>query len=107
MGFDTSNLTQDFNDIGFFGIKTDYSIPMFQYGNSFTWEKYGYIILHPDLTRTVLPGLDKTYRETVTTFLQTDMRGIYEFLNAASIAGGDKFVSLINFSKGHVTLTKT
>jgi hypothetical protein len=52
---------------------------MFQYGNSFTWAKYGYIILHPDLTRTVLSGLDKTYRKTVTTFLQTDMRGIMNF----------------------------
>jgi hypothetical protein len=56
MGFDTSTLTQDCNDIGFFGIKTDYPIPMFQNGNSFTWAKYGYIILHPDLTCTVLSG---------------------------------------------------
>ena len=79
MGFDTSILTQDCNDIGFFGIKTDYPIPMFQYGNSFTWAKYGYIILHPDLTCTVLSGLDKTYRKTVTTFLETDMRGIMNF----------------------------
>jgi hypothetical protein len=76
MGFDTSTLTQDCNNIGCLGIKTDYPIPMFQYGDSFTWEKYGYIILHSDLTRTVLSGLDKTYRKTVTTFLQTDMRGI-------------------------------
>ncbi len=29
MGFDTSTLTQDCNDIVFFGIKTDYPIPMF------------------------------------------------------------------------------
>jgi hypothetical protein len=79
MGFDTSTLTQDYNDIGCFGIRTDYPIPMFQYGNLFTWEKYGYIILHPDLTHTVLSGLDKTYCKTVTTFLQTDMRGIVNF----------------------------
>jgi hypothetical protein len=52
---------------------------MFQYGDLFTWAKYGYIILHPDLTRTVLSGLDKTYRKTVTTFLETDMRGIMNF----------------------------
>jgi hypothetical protein len=76
MGFDTSTLAKDCNDIGFFGIKTDYPIPMFQYCNSFTWAKYGYIILHPDLTHTVLIGLDKTYRKTITTFLETDMRGI-------------------------------
>ncbi len=52
---------------------------MFQYGDLFTWEKNWYIILHPDLTRTVLSGLDKTYRKTVTTFLETDMRGIMNF----------------------------
>ncbi len=52
---------------------------MFQYGNLFTWEKYGYIILHPDLTCTVLSGLDKTYRKTLTTFLQTDIRRIMNF----------------------------
>jgi hypothetical protein len=79
MGFDTSTLTQDCNDIGFVGIKTYYPIPMFQYGNLFTWAKYGYIILHPDLTCTVLSGLDKTYGKTVTTFLETDMRGIMNF----------------------------
>jgi hypothetical protein len=39
MGFDTSTLTQDCNNIGCFGIKTDYPIPMFQYGNLFTWAK--------------------------------------------------------------------
>jgi hypothetical protein len=52
---------------------------MFQYGNLFTWEKYGYIILHLDLTHTVLSGLDKTYRKTDTTFLETDMRGMMNF----------------------------
>ncbi len=57
----------------------DYPIPMFQYVDLFTWAKYGYIIFHPDLTRTVLSGLDKTYCKTVTTFLQTDMRGIMNF----------------------------
>jgi hypothetical protein len=77
MEFNTSTLTQDCKDIVFFGIQTDYPIPMFQYGNLFTWEKYGYIIIHPDLTCTVvLSGLDKTYRKTVTTFLKTDMSGI-------------------------------
>ncbi len=52
---------------------------MFQYGTLFTWAKYGYIILHPDLTCTVLSGLDKTYCKTVTTFLKTDMRGMMNF----------------------------
>jgi hypothetical protein len=57
----------------------DYPIPMFQYGNMFTWAKYGYIILHPDLNCTVLSGLDKTYRKMVTTFLETDRTGIMNF----------------------------
>ncbi len=78
MWFDTSTLTQDCNDIVFF-IKTYYPIPMFQYGNLFTWAKYVYIILHPVLTCTVLSGLDKTYCKTVTTFLETDKRGIMNF----------------------------
>ncbi len=42
-------------------------------------QKCGYIILHPDLTCTVLSGLDKTYCKTVTTFLETDMRRIMNF----------------------------
>jgi len=73
----------------FFLIKTDYPIPMFQYGNSFTWEKYRYIILHPDLTRTVLSGLDKTYRKAGIIFGYSDSREV--------VLGKFFFSSLVSF----------
>jgi hypothetical protein len=41
MGFDASSLTQDGSSIGAFEIKTDYPIPMVQYGDRYTWAKYG------------------------------------------------------------------
>ncbi len=44
-----------------FGLQTDFPIPMFQYGDSYTWSKYGFIILNPDLKRTYTSGLEKTY----------------------------------------------
>jgi hypothetical protein len=89
MGFDTSTLTQDCNDIVFFGIKTDYPISMFQYGNLFTWAKCGYIILHPDLTHTVLSGLDKTYRKAGIIFGYSDSREV--------VLGKFFFSSLVSF----------
>jgi hypothetical protein len=85
----------------------DYPIPMFQYGNLFTWEKYGYIILHPDLTCTVLSGLHKTYPKTVTTFLKTDTRVIMDFQMQLHLQVEINLYLSSNFSKGHVTLTKT
>jgi hypothetical protein len=39
MGFDTSTVTQDRDNMdGYFGITTHHSIPVLQYGDSFTWE---------------------------------------------------------------------
>ena len=73
MGFDTESLTQDINNIGLFGIKTDSPIPMMQYGDSYTWAKYGYHILPPDRKRIPSPGVEKHYRTTLIQFLQTDM----------------------------------
>ena len=79
MGFDTSMLTQDQNEISYFGPQTDFPIPMFQYGDSYTWSKYGFIILNPDLKRTYTSGLEKTYQKTLSTFLQTDLLGMVTF----------------------------
>ncbi len=79
MGFDTSTLTQDSDEIGYFGLTTDCPIPMFQYGDRYTWLKYGYHILHPDLKRTYTSGLETTYRKTLSTFLQTDLLGMQSF----------------------------
>jgi len=52
---------------------------MFQYGDSYTWSKYGFIILNPNLKCTYTSGLEKTYRKTLSTFLQTDLLGMVTF----------------------------
>jgi hypothetical protein len=52
---------------------------MFQYGDSYTWSKYGFIILNPDLKCTYTSGLEKTYRKTLLIFLQTDLLGMVTF----------------------------
>jgi hypothetical protein len=50
MGFDTSTVTQDCdNTDGYFGITTHHPIPVFQYGDSFIWAKYCYMVLQPDM----------------------------------------------------------
>ena len=79
MGFDTSMLTQDRNEIGYFGLMMDCLIPMFKCGDLYTWLKYGFHILHPDLTWIYTLGLETTHQETLTTFLQTDLVGMQSF----------------------------
>ncbi len=50
MGFDTSTVTQDCDNTGdYFGIMTHRPIPLLQYGDSFTWAIYCYMVLHPDM----------------------------------------------------------
>ncbi len=50
MGFETSTVTQECDETdGYFGITTHRPIPVLQYGNSFTWAQYGYMVLHPDM----------------------------------------------------------
>ena len=56
MGFDTSSLTQDRTSMGAFGIKTDYPIPIVQYGDCYTWAKYGYHVLPPETQRSCKTG---------------------------------------------------
>ncbi len=48
MGFVVTQLTQD-EEQSLFTIKTDMPIPMFVYGDSFQWEKYGHHILPSSL----------------------------------------------------------
>ena len=62
MCFDTSTVTQDhdYTD-NFFGITTHRSIPVLQYGDSFTWAKYCYMVLHPGMIRELKPGQDTSY----------------------------------------------
>jgi hypothetical protein len=48
MGFDVTQLGQD-EEQSLFTIKTNMPIPMFVYGDSFQWAKYGHHILPPSL----------------------------------------------------------
>jgi hypothetical protein len=70
MGFDTSTVTQDrdYTD-GYFGIMTHRPIPVLQYIYSFTWAKYCYMVLHPDMIRQLKPGQDTSYRNALRSFL--------------------------------------
>jgi hypothetical protein len=70
MGFETSTVTQDCDDTdGYFGITTHRPIPVLQYDDSFTWAKYGYMVLHPDMIRELKPGQDTSYCNALKTFL--------------------------------------
>jgi hypothetical protein len=70
MGFDTSTVTQDcdYTD-GFFRITTHHPIPVLQYGDSFTWAKYCYMVLHPDMIHQLKPGQDTSYCSALRSFL--------------------------------------
>jgi hypothetical protein len=70
MGFDTNTVTQDcdYTD-GYFEIMTYRPIPVLQYGNSFSWAKYSYMVLHPDMIRKLKPGQDTSYRNALRSFL--------------------------------------
>jgi hypothetical protein len=54
-------------------------IPVLQYGNSFMWAKYGYMVLHPDMIRKLKPGQDTSFCNTLMSFLQTDVKGFVSF----------------------------
>jgi hypothetical protein len=69
MGFETSTVTQDWDDTdGYFRIMTHRPIPVLQYGNPFTWAKYGYTVLHPDIIRELKPGQNTSYRNALMSF---------------------------------------
>ncbi len=80
MGFATSTVTQDrdYTD-GYFGITTHRSIPVLQYGNSFTLAKYCYMVLHPNMIRKLKPGQDTSYCNASKSFLQTDVKRFVSF----------------------------
>ncbi len=73
-------MTQDCdNTDGYFGIMTYCPIPVLQYGNSFTWAKYCYMVLHPDMIRQLKPSQDTSYRNALRSFLRTDVKGLVSF----------------------------
>jgi hypothetical protein len=70
MGFETSTVTWDCDDTdGYFGITTHCPLPVLQDGDSFMWEKYGYMVLHPDMILTLNPGQDTSYHNALMSFL--------------------------------------
>jgi hypothetical protein len=74
-GFDRSTVIQDCDNMdGYFGITTHCCIPVLQYGDSFTWAKYCYMVLHPDMIPQLKPGQDTSYRNALRSFLRTDVK---------------------------------
>jgi hypothetical protein len=70
MGFDTPTVTQDRDNMdAYFGIKTHCPIPVLQYGNSFTWAKYCYMVLQPDMIHKLKPIQDTSYCNALRPFL--------------------------------------
>jgi hypothetical protein len=70
MGCDTSTVTQDHDNTGvFFGSMTHCPIPVLQYSDSFTWAKYLYMVLHPDMICQLKPGQDTSYCDALRSFL--------------------------------------
>ncbi len=51
MGFDVTQLAKD-EEQNLFTIKTNMSMPMLVYGDSFQWAKYGHVILSLNLDLT-------------------------------------------------------
>jgi hypothetical protein len=73
-------VTQDRDDTyGYFGITAHRPIPVLQYGDSFTWAKCSYMVLHPDMIPILKPGQDTSYCNTLMSFLQADVKGFVSF----------------------------
>jgi hypothetical protein len=79
MGFDTASLTQDGTSIGVFGITTDHPISIVKDGDRYTWAKYGYHILRPDMSRECKLGHNSSYRHALTSLLSTDLYNMKHF----------------------------
>ncbi len=79
-------MTKDCDDTdGYFGITTHLPIPVLQYGDSFTWAKYCYMVLHPDMIRKFKPGQDTSYCNALRSFLQTDVKGFVSIQSFESL----------------------
>jgi hypothetical protein len=106
MGFETLTVTQDRDDMdGYFGIMTHHSIPVLQYGNSFTWVKYGYMVLHLDMIHKLKPGQDTSYCNALMSFLQTDVKGFVSFQPFESLHDDiDNYIN--NLVHGEMTVTQ-
>jgi hypothetical protein len=95
MGFDVTQLTQD-EEQSLFTIKTNMPIPMFAYGDSFQWEKYGHHILPSSLdwTNQNKGSLHQTFWNSLTEFLHTDLDGnLSSTLNPLTAYSLDQYLS--------------
>jgi hypothetical protein len=80
MGCFTNSVTQDRETMGgFFGLTTYPPISIIKYGDSFTWHKYSFRVLPPEIPRQRKNGLEKTYQNALLEFHQTDVEGIIHF----------------------------
>jgi hypothetical protein len=98
MGFDATQLTQD-EEQSLFTIKTNMLIPMFVYGDSFQWAKYGHHILPSslDLTRLNKASLHQTFRNSLIEFLCTDLDGnLSSTLNPLTASRLDDYLSSLH-----------
>jgi hypothetical protein len=106
MGFDTSTVTQerDYMD-GYFVITTHRPKPVLQYGDSFTWAKYCYMVLHPDMIHNFKPGQDTSYCNALKSFLQTDVKEFVSFQPFKSLHDDtDNYIN--NLVHGEMTATQ-
>jgi hypothetical protein len=95
MGFDVTQLTQD-EEQSLFTIKTDMPMPMFVYGDSFQWEKYGHHILPSSLdwTNNNKGSLHRTFWNSLIEFLHTDLDGnLSSTLNPLTTSKLDQYLS--------------
>ncbi len=95
MGFDVTQLTQD-KEQSLFTIKTNMPIPMFMYGDSFQWAKYGHHILPSSLDWTShnKASLHQTFQNSLIEFLHTDLDGNHSStLNTLTASRLDDYLS--------------
>jgi hypothetical protein len=81
MGFFTEDVIQDQETTGgFFGLTTYLPISIIKYSDSFTWHKYSFRVLPPEMPCQRKIGQEKkTYQNALLEFLQTDVEGITHF----------------------------
>jgi hypothetical protein len=95
MGFDVTQSTQD-KEQNLFIIKTNMSIPMLVYGDSFQWAKYSHHILPSslDLTNHNKGSLHQTFWNSLIKFLRTDLDGnLSSTLNSHTASRLDNYLS--------------
>ncbi len=95
VGFDVTQLTQN-EEQSLFTIKADMPIPMFVYGDSFQWVKYGHHVPPSSLdwTNHNKGSLHQTFWNSLIEFLRTDLAGnLSSTLNPLTASKLDQYLS--------------